>query len=387
MRAARLLLGTGALLLLLTLIPAPLSPSQGARAWHAGPVECGTGTSPVSDGAISPGEYGENYFDGTTKLLAYFSCVTSAQPLLRVGLVTPWPGWAGLLLQASDGSADLFNEVRFAYDASTGTPEVVDGYRNLSEALPTPDLSLGGSSDVFDLTTGEAGAARIFEFTIPLRSADRYDSQLQASGPYSFGLAYNAFHADLASEATGMSDLHPIVFESAATPGGWTSVEFAVPSSSPALAEPTMFVVLRDSSGYPVPSTQLEIFVQTAFGFYDVGPVVTNLQGVAEVSYVPRDSGTYVLGATYTGGYGLLASVTWRTLEVGPASGDGTIGLGPAEGGGLGLRPIDALIAVVVIGVWATYTYAFFITRRAMRADRSHPGGDELRLFKWRSGK
>lgn len=370
-----------ALLVALPLIPAPYAPLQTAAAWHAGAVECAPNGTPVSDGVIGPGEYGEDYFDGATKILVYVGCDNSTQRLLHVGLVSPWSGWVGLLVQASDTWDGFMNEVRISYTPSSGL-QVMDAYGNFSAGPTRPDSDLGGSTDVGNATTGTVGAARVYEFSVPLRSLDRFDSRLNASGPYNFDLEYSASDPDLNAPPTAISELHSIVIEPAQAPGAWTTVEFAVAPASLPTQEPTMLVSLRDRNGYPVASVQLEVFVRTAFGFYDVGPVITNEQGVAAVSYAPRDKGTYVVGAAYTGGYGLLASVAWRVLNVGSASQGGDLQVGLVGGGGFELKPVEALIVVVVGSVWATYAYAFYVTRRAMRKDRTNPLGQDNWIFK-----
>lgn len=386
MRGAVLSLVVATFLLLFPFVPGPISPTQSARAWHVGAVECYPGGDRIADGVIAPSEYGENYFDGRTKILVYLACDNSTQRLLHVGIVTPWSGWVGLLMQASDLSAGSLNEVRISYVPSSGGIRTVDAYRNMSAGLTTPDSVLGGTSDVMNATTGTMDAARVYEFSVPLRSDDRYDSQLQSSGPYYFALEYNATDSDLASEPTEISELHSIVVGSSGTPSTWTYVEFVL-APSLALGESNMLVALRDDKGYPIPSTQIEVFVLTAFGFFEAGPVVTNEQGVAEVSYVPRDAGSYLIGAAYTGGYGLLASVAWPVLQVGSPAQGGDLELGLVGGGAFELRPVEAIIVVVVMSVWATYAYAFFITRLAMREDRKGLVTRDTQALSSRSGK
>lgn len=388
MRGMLFSLTLAAFVVTLLLLPAPLSPMRAAEAWHVGAVECTPGGSPVRDGAIAPSEYGENFFDGKTKLLVYFDWDDSTPRLLHVGIVSPSSGWVGFLVQASESWNGFVNEIRIAYAPSLGGLQVMDAYGNFSEGTTSPDTALGGSSDVLDAATGTTGAARVYEFSLSLQSSDRYDNQLDSFGPFYFALESGASELDLSAAPMVTSDLHQLVLvQTTESPSEWTSVELALTPSATPLAPSTMLITLRDATGYPVPSAQLEVFVSTAFGFFDAGPVLTNEQGVAEFSYEPRDSGDYLLGAAYTGGYGLLASVSWQLLTVGSSASDGTVGFGPIDAGGLELRPVEALIVVVVLGVWATYAYAFFVTRFSMREGRASSSAKDVRQFKWKPGK
>ncbi len=49
---------------------------------------------------------------------------------------------------------------------------------------------------------------------------------------------------------------------------------------------------------------------------------------------------------------------------------------------GVELRPLEALIVVVVTAVWASYLYAFFSTRRLMRKYRKMPIDDARHVTK-----
>ncbi len=381
MRGA-LFLVAATFLVLTLVIPGPIRLAEDARAWHVGAVECFPGGNPVSDGIITPGEYTENFFDGRTKLLLYLSCDNSTHRFLKVGIVSPWPGWVGLLIQASDPFDDSLNEARVSYVSSLGVVQVMDGYRNASAQVTIQDSLLGGSSDVMNATTGTMDEARIYEFSMPLNSSDRYDSQLQAAGPFYLALEYNRGKSDLTSEPTEISEAHSMVIENAKAPGRWSHVEFVL-SSSVVKEKPTMLVSLRDDKDYPVPSTQLEVFVYTRFGFLDAGPIVTNEQGVGEVSYQPLGSGSFFIGVAYTGGYGLLASVSWQVLEVGTESQGSGLELGFFQIGSIKLRTIESIIVITLTSVWATYAYAFFIARRALREDRTHSSGGGMEIARW----
>jgi len=386
MRRALWILVPLVLLLSLSSLPGPGSPVQGARAWHPGPVACSFTGNETSDGVIARGEYADNYFDPATDALAYVGCDSSSERLLHVGIVTPWAGWVGLLVQASDVWDGQVNEVRVYADPSSGTLTTVDAYANLTAGTMAIDLSAGGTADVRNVTTRTMGAARTYEFVVPLNSADSHDSQLGSSGPFNFALEYNAFEGDLQSPATAVSDLHPLIPDAPTSRAAWTSLEFTA-GLAPATAGAADFLVtLRDDGGFPIPFVEIEVFVRTAFGMYDAGPTSTNEQGVGEVTYAPRENGTYVLGAAYTGGDGLLASVAWRTVTIGSAYEGGGVGLGLFGGSSLELRPVEAIVVVIILGVWATYAYAFFLTWLSMRRTAA-PRDSSVHSFSGRTGR
>ena len=374
------------LALSLSSLAGPASPVQGARAWHPGPVVCSLTGNETSNGVIARGEYADNYFDPATDVLAYFGCDSSGERLLHVGLVTPWTGWVGFLVQASEVWDGRVNEVRVHANPSSGTLDTLDAYANLTAGSMALDLSAGGTADVRNATTGASGAARTYEFVVPLNSSDSHDSQLGSSGPFNFALEYNSFEGDVLMPATSVSGLHPLITSASGTRSAWTSLEFTA-GLSPATAGAADFLVtLRDAGGFPIPFVEIGVLVRTAFGMYDAGPTMTNEQGVGEVTYTPRENGTYVLGAAYTGGDGLLASVAWRTVTMGSAYEGGDVGLGLFDGSSLDLRPVEAIVVVIILSVWATYAYAFFLTWRSMRRTGG-PRDSSVHSFNGRMGR
>ncbi len=112
---------------LLAATPTPTPLSQNVAATHAGIVACAALENPNSDGVIHPNEYGESYFDGTTKILVYFTCDNSTERLLHVGIVAPEGGWVGLMIQARDVWDGTMNEVRLSRIPSSGGVQAEDG--------------------------------------------------------------------------------------------------------------------------------------------------------------------------------------------------------------------------------------------------------------------
>ncbi len=314
--------------------------TQDATATHLGIVECAEVGNPVSDGTISPGEFDESYFDEMTKILVYFTCDNSTQRELHVGIVAPGDGWVGLEIQARDTWDGTLNEVRLSRGPSTNAVQIEDGLRNMTLGSFESDALLGGSVDVLNVTSGTAGAAAVYEFSVPLRSADPTDSQLTTNGPFYFALENNPMDPDLTSLAMAASELQTFVLDTNLSAGMWTTMELSLAPAEPT-ADSRLLLALRDESGYPIPGMTLEAFVETMFGYLELGPVSTNDQGVAEVTYAPRDNGTFLVGAAYAGGGGFLGSVIWKDLEIPPAYGGGDLGLGDLVrvGRHLGLAP------------------------------------------------
>ncbi len=361
MRLAPVVVAALVLLGLALVVPNPWSPAPRARATHVGEVECGHSDDHHDEGAISPGEYGESYFDDATKVLIYFSCDESPRTL-HFGVVSPWTGWVGVLLQARDLWNGALNEVRVSYAHGLGHPQAVDGYRQSASAPIALDASLGGSFDVLNLTAEATEVGRVYEFCVPLQSNDTYDNQLSSQGPFYFAIEYNASSPDPGSEPTVTSEPLAIFLGGQQAAGTTTFLDLSMSPEVNILEDAAMLVSVRDAAGYPIPGLGIQVFVRTAFGFLTLGPVVTNDQGVAQVSYAARDNGSYFVGAAYPGGSGLLASVAWRLLTV--------LALDPGGDDGWGsVRPVEAIIAVVVASVWVSYAYAFFITWQAQRVE------------------
>ncbi|MEK6986720.1 MAG: hypothetical protein AABX97_01335, partial [Candidatus Thermoplasmatota archaeon] len=132
------------LLLILSSLPSPASPLRRANAWHPGAVVCSSAGNATSDGVIAQGEYGDNYFDPATELLVYFGCDNSTERLLNVGIVSPWAGWVGLLVQASDVWDGRVNEVRISVEPPSGALQTMDAYGNVTAGTTAPDAFLGG---------------------------------------------------------------------------------------------------------------------------------------------------------------------------------------------------------------------------------------------------
>lgn len=369
------------LLVVLVLVPSAASPVGGARAWTSGPVACSTTVHPTSDGAIAPGEYADDYFDAATDLLVYLACDNSTTRLLHVGIVSPWTGWVGVLVQSSETWDGRANEVRIAFNATSSALEVMDAYANVTSGSSAPDSTLGGTSDVVGATAGTQSAARVYEFAIPLNGTDPYDSRLRSDGPFTFALEYSEPVTDLASPPSAVSGLQSFAIQSAVTPAAWTTLELTAGVAPTAPGTATFLVALRDASGYPIPSVQIEVFLRSAFGMYDAGAVATNEQGVGEVTYQLPDNGTYFLGVAYTGGDGLLASAAWRDVGVSSPYTGGGVGLALFDIGGLDLMPVEALVVTVVAGVWAAYAYAFYVTWASMRKPPKSSTAEAARPF------
>lgn len=347
-----------ALAIILALFVVPGGTTQTVRADHEGEVMCASLSEPVHDGTISPGEYAENFFDHVTKVLVYFHCSDDPLRTMHVGLVTPWVGWTEIRVQAVEVWNGDLNVVRASYGESA--VDVEDGFLNGTTALYVRDVSVGGSRDVFDPAGQKADDDYVYEFGLPLQSQDGYDSQLSDGGSFYFQLAYTTLTGASGEALVVESPIRTIRVGANPVSGTDTDLEVSLPTGQEPTQSAEVIVSLKDRAGLPLAFRPVEVFAQTVFGFLDLGTVYTNEQGVGSVEYAPRDEGRFLVGASYAGGDGYLASVSWTSLVVVVPDPEPSY-IPP------GLLPVQAIIALVLGGVWATYGYSVYIVRQGMR--------------------
>ena len=337
----------------------PMGFAPSAQATHEGDVMCPSSTVTVHDAFLQPGEYRESFFDPKTKVLLYFACVQDANRTIHVGLATPWENWTDLRFQATDAWNGDFNVVRVSMKGDSA--EALDGFMRGAEPNFVEDTSLGGSHDIAGPVGRLSSDYYVYEFAFPLRSSDAYDSQLTLNGSFYFQLAYATDRATFLE-----SDPHFIQIGQAPSGARWASLELSLPKGSVALESAEILVGLRDDRSRPVVFMPISVFVQTTFGFLDLGTVLTNEDGLASVQYAPRDEGVYLVGAAFDGERGYLASAAWLSLVLPPVPSDPT--LLPGD-----LLVIQTLIVLVVGGVWSTYAYSLFVVWQGLRASREAP--------------
>lgn len=355
------------LLLLAILVPVPgfdeVAPL--VRADHTGEMECRPSTQPLHDGVIEPGEYDENFFDPATKILVYFECSEDANRTMHIGMVTPWEGWTEVRLQSLEVWNGDFNAVRVTHE-DTGV-QVLDGHLSISDPSFVHDLDVGGSSDIADPVALRKGDHYVYEFAVPLSSDDVFDCQLSGLGSFFFQLAYATY-----SEGEAVLESNPRLIRFGTEPitGKFSALELSLPEGNPPLGSSEILVTVRDENNTPLPQRSLSVFVQTAFGFLELGSTTTNAQGIASVEYAPRDEGEYLIGAAFLGGQGYLASVEWlRLVVVVPAPDPGIL---PRD-----VVIIQAILVAVVGGIWAAYAYSFFSLRLALREPETQTKRDQ----------
>ncbi len=362
MRSVALVLGLAAALLLLVFLSPGPGPAGVVRADHTGEVVCPEDPPPVHDGAIRPGEYSENFFDPTTKVIVYFDCMANMDRTMHVALVSPWSEWTELRIQAAEAWNGDMNVVRTTMSGQSAA--VSDGFLNGTTAQYVDDVSAGGTNDVRDPVGNRSGDAIVYEFGLPLLSRDTYDCQLTGNGSFYFQLAYVMTGGPMPQESSIVaSDPHVIRIGTGTMSGSDTSVEISLPKGTPPGSPSEILVGLRNDTNRPLPSLPVSVFAQTAFGFLELGTAYTNEQGVAAVEYATLGAGEFLIGAAFAGGSNRLASVAWMRLVVPPAVGD-------ASALPRGLLVLQSIIVIVLGGVWLTYGYAFFVVRSAMREPR-----------------
>ncbi len=340
------------LLMALVSMQVPNGPVQSADATHGGDILCPSRPDPVHDGVVGPDEYSENYFDPRTKILVYFNCKQDANRTMHVALVSPGDEWTEVRFQATDVWNGDFNAVRVFMSGPSA--EGVDGFIAGGEATFVDDQALGGTYDVVGLVGAPGSDHYIYEFAFPLLSSDSYDSQLTVNGSFAFRLVLGKGEAFVESEPQFLQ------IGQFPTRGLWTSVELSLPEGTVLVESAEILVSLRDNRSRPLAFRAVSIFVQTTFGFLDVGTVLTNEQGVGSVLYAPLEEGSYTIGAAFEGESGFLASVTWLRLVLLPLSQE----LNIFPSGDLIVR---AVIVLIVGGVWGAYGYSVLVVRQALR--------------------
>ncbi len=348
-----------ALLVSLAILLLPGGPVSVTEATHAGDIVCPSGPYPEHDGALRQGEYSESFFDSKTKILIYFTCFEDRNRTMHLALVSPGDQWTEVRFQATDEWNGDFNVVRVALTGPSG--EAVDGFFDGDEASFVEDTSVGGTYDVENLVSARRGDQYVHEFAMPLFSADPFDSQLTVNGSFAFQLVYR----DGASVTE--SEIRFLQIGQLPPEGQWTSMELSLPEGN-APAEPAeVIVTLRDNRSRPLAFRPVSVFVQTAFGFLDLGREPTSEQGIASFEYAPREGETYLIGAAFEGERGYLASVVWLRLVLTPTTPE--LSLFPRD-----VLVIQGVIVLVMGGIWAAYAYSILILRQALRP----PKGDRL---------
>ncbi len=353
------------LLVSLAVLPGTLNPARRAHATHLGEIECPPESTPVHDGVLEPGEYSENLLDPKTKILIYFQCSEAANGTLHVAMVSPWEGWTEIRLQTVEAWAGDLNIIRLSWTGSA--VKVVDGFSRGTDSSFVDDLALGGSYDVIEPAGKHTGDSYVYEIAVPLRSVDEYDCQLTGEGSFFFQLAYTTLVAPGQREISFMeSDSFVIRLGASPIRGKWTSLDLSLPEGDGSDHASRILLSLRDEKFYPLPSRSLTVFARTSFGFLNLGTVTTNEQGIASIGHAPLVGGTYLIGASFSGGEGYLGSVAWERLALAFQKSGPT--LLPND-----LAVLHMIIALVVGGVWATYAYSVAVVRHVLRSGGAVP--------------
>jgi len=326
-----------------------------------GALVCGSEGDPVADGQIGPQEYHATYVDPATRIAVYMTCTPGPPLTMHLALAAPWGGWVSVLVQAADADASAYNEVRMMHGESPGTAVGLDAYSN--ESVPfLRDTAAGGSDDVGAIVHGHQGPIHQFEFSLPLQTGDPLDCTLNAAGPYSLMVRYNATASDFSAGPQAASSAAIFYVDTRAVPGKEpTSVELVQVAAVNASEGSAFLAVLRNGTAYPIADAPLQVTVKTAFGFLDLGPVVTNEDGAAAFNYTPRDKGKFLIGVAYLGGTEHRASVEWKVVEIQSSV--------PPDAPPSTLRPVEAIVAMALVGVWSTYAYAFFVVFQTLRGE------------------
>lgn len=105
---------------------------------------------------------------------------------LAVKLAAETDGWVGIGFNPSKDMKDANFILGYVKD---GEAKIVDEFGD-SESSHAADDKLGGTSDVTLVGGTETGGITTVEFTMPLKSADKYDSVITVNGDTVVLLAY-----------------------------------------------------------------------------------------------------------------------------------------------------------------------------------------------------
>ncbi len=105
---------------------------------------------------------------------------------LAVKVSAETEGWVGIGFNPSNGMKDANYILGYVKDGET---KLLDEFGD-SENGHSPDDKLGGSSDVTLVGGSEQGGVTTIEFTVPLKSADKYDGTINGAGDNIVLLAY-----------------------------------------------------------------------------------------------------------------------------------------------------------------------------------------------------
>ncbi len=107
---------------------------------------------------------------------------------LAVKLAAETDGWVGIGFNPTKGMKDANYILAYVKDGET---KIIDDFGD-SETSHSPDDKLGGTSDVTLVGGTETGGMTIVEFTIPMKSADKNDGNINVSGDTIVLLAYGS---------------------------------------------------------------------------------------------------------------------------------------------------------------------------------------------------
>lgn len=107
---------------------------------------------------------------------------------LAVKLAAETDGWVGIGFNPSKDMKDANFILGYVKDGET---KIIDEFGD-SESGHAPDDKLGGTTDVTLVGGTEAGGVTTVEFTMPLKSVDKYDSPMNVNGDTVVLLAYGS---------------------------------------------------------------------------------------------------------------------------------------------------------------------------------------------------
>lgn len=248
------------------------------------------------DGRISEGEYAGQLTESTTGINLYWEQNGTD---MRVGLTSPGTGWVAIGFNARGGGMDKGNIIIAAVAASSTlaiSDEVGVGFNHYS------DLTQGGTNDVKSSAGTESGGKTTIEFIYPLSSGDKNDQSFGVGGTYAVFLAYHASEDGFTVYHTAHSKSLDVFVEPEGAPEPKETVVLVSPLSPAKVHEPIKVVVnLRDSDSKPVSGGVINLYINTTFGYLNIGSNSTDPDGNTTFSITPTKNGILTLRAVHIG--------------------------------------------------------------------------------------
>lgn len=326
---------------------------------HVVPLTCPyVTTSPVLDGVIAPGEYGEQFLDADTGLSLHMQHQGNN---LSLALVSPGQGWVSVSFLTQGPPTEGDNLVVGYVDAGGRTTvyDLVDHGREIHF-----DVEVGGTHDILGAMGLKDADSTVIELTVPLNSSDPNDQRFEPGGTYAFRLAYNTTSSYPFDEPTAHTE--SVTFVVGVPPPTDTVLDLRAGGDGAVAGRLlVLYSLLSTAEGSPVAGRQVVLQHRTTFGWLTADESETDRMGKAEHLLPSVPAGQIEFRAVFPGDSSHAPANTTLSLEVLPAP-----SWPPILQGWPSQAPLPAVLlaGVVVASVWATYAFVLLQIRQISRS-------------------